>query len=165
MVHRYRAGGSRENKVDRTKYFSLILSAWLGGSIVLGWLLSFMVQPPDFITSLYSNFKGHVDNYELFCLVMVIAIFLIPFAFIFLLKYGLGLVSLKTGRGIFFLLAMVFLFGGLGAIGIEGGDRFTKAVRNFVYYFDWLGAVLVNFTGLFGFVFFITILLKNKRSY
>ncbi len=98
-------------------------------------------------------------------MVMVIAIFLIPFAFIFLLKYGLGLVSLKTGRGIFFLLAMVFLFGGLGAIGIEGGDRFTKAVRNFVYYFDWLGAVLVNFTGLFGFVFFITILLKNKRSY
>ena len=41
MVHRYRAGGSRENKVDRTKCFSLILSAWLGGEYCTGLVVVF----------------------------------------------------------------------------------------------------------------------------
>ena len=153
------------NRADRTKYFPLIMAGWLGGSIVLGWLLSFMARPPDLIVSLYSNFEGFVDKYELFCLIMIVAICLMPFGFVLILKYGLGVVSLGSGGWIFFLLSVVFLLIGLGAVGIDGGGKYTQAIRGVVYYLDWLGAVLISFTGLFAFVFFIAILLKNERSH
>lgn len=156
----------RPVKTEPNVWTWVIGSGWLVGSIFLGWLLSFITQPPDLIISLYSNFEPYVNNYNLFCLVMTAILFLMPFSFLLILKFGFDEVYFKPGGGwILALSSVLFLVMGFGMMGFEGGSKYTRAVRDLISSTEWLGAVLFSFISLLLFVCVIAVLMKNRRSY
>ena len=165
-VSKLKKQGSRPNKTESNSWLWIITAGWLVVSILLGWLLSFMVQPPDLITSLYSSsFESYVSNYKLFCLVMTVALVLMPFSFLFMLKFGFDIVSFESGGWLLVLMSVTFLLAGLGMVGIEGSNKYSRAIRSLIYSLDWLGAVLYCFVGLFFFIVLIAIVMNNRRSY
>ena len=157
---------NRINRVEAKIYLPIMAAAWLVLSILLGWLLCFIAQPFDLVTLLYSNYQEHIENYNLFCLIMIAALLLMPFALLFTLRNGFSVVLLRSGGGlIFFIIAAVGMLIGLGAISIDGKNKFSQLARGVVNYLDWLGAVAISFAGLFLFVSCIVVLLKNGRNH
>lgn len=72
--------GLRANKIEQTKYQTLIFLSWLGLSAFLGWLLLFIVQPLGLVKTMYSDFEGYVQSYDLLCMVMIVVFLLFPFS-------------------------------------------------------------------------------------
>lgn len=124
-----------------------------------------MVQPPSLILSMFSNFEPYVNDYKLFCLIMMTALFLMPFSFLLILKFGFDIVSFESGGWLLVLMSVTFLLAGLGMVGIEGSNKYSRAIRSLIYSLDWLGAVLYCFVGLFFFIVLIAIVMNNRRSY
>lgn len=156
---------NRANKVRTNKYMQLIMLGWLGVSVLLGWLLSFVVQPPYFIKYLYWRFENNISDYELFCLVMIVALLLMPLAFWLALRYGFNVVYFASGGWLFLLLSVVFFLWGLGQIDTGGDSRKLRLVRDIVNHLDWFGAVLWNFSGLYFFVILVAMVIKNKKNH
>ena len=154
------------NSVEVKIHLPAIAAAWFGSSVLLGWLLSFITQPFDLIKLLYSNYQGHIERYNIFCLVMIVALFLTPLIFLLSLKNGFSFVSLRSGGGLIFsIFAVLGILVGLGAVGFEGKNKFSQIARGIVHNLDWLGAALISFIGLYLFVSCIVVILKNGRNH
>lgn len=123
-----------------------------------------MIQPPSLTLSLFSNFEPYVNNYKLFCLIMMAALFLMPFSFLFILGFGFDIVYFESGGWLLVFMSVPFLLGGLGMTGFEGSNKYSQAVRALISSSEWLGAVLYSFTCLFFFVFCIACVMKNRRN-
>lgn len=164
-MDKFKKQSDRVNKTETNSWLWIITAGWLGGGILLGWLLSFMIQPPSLILSLFSNFEPYVNDYKLFCLIMMTALFLMPFSFLLILKFGFDIVSFESGGWLLVLMSVPFLIGGLGIIGFKGSNKYAQAVRAIISSSEWLGAVLYSFICLFFFMFCIACVMKNRRSH
>lgn len=163
-VSKLKKQGSRPNKTEPNIWLWIVAAGWLTGGVLLGWLLSFMIQPSSLIISLFSNFEPYLNNYKLFCLIMTAVLFLMPFSFLLILKFGFDVVYFESGGWLLVLMSVTFPLGGLGMIGFEGSNKYSRTVRAIISGSEWLGAVLYSFTCLLCFVFIIAVVIKNRRS-
>jgi len=136
---------------------------WFIASIILGPLLTkFNTPPPDFMLWLYSSYAPYINKYELFCLSMLSAFFLLPTVWFVLWRNTMVSDELDGKTSILriimeLLLAIVVLgavfslfvlvvaigFGGLGPVG-SGEYRGGDPRRAFIVILDWAGGVMVN---------------------
>jgi len=154
-------------KIHRKIY--IILGGWFFFVICFGWVLCCFVSPPDLFLDFYSNYRGYVKEYNLFCMSMMLAVFTSPMVFWLLfcvvpktaespsLKLKILLMTVAS--------LLVFLTTGIdGLEPIEQGGRKKDPRTLAILLFDWQGAVLLNLF-LFAFFIFIAILsLKPKEK-
>lgn len=154
------------NRVEASSYLPPIIMIWLFSSISLGWLSLFVTQPPQLISSTYSNYKTHIYNYDLFCASMMFALILMPIAYLLIWRRGFHSISLRKGGPLIFSL-MVIVGGvvGLGAITTAGNNKFSQIVISILNHLDWFGAVVISFFGLFLSASCSIVVLKNGRSH
>lgn len=157
---------NRINRVEAKVCLPVTAAVWLAASVVLGWIFHFIVRPPELVLLIYSNYQKHIENYNVFCLAMIVAILLMPFAFLLIWRSGFSVVMLRRGGGLVFsIMATVGILIGLGAITIDGGNKLSRILRGAFYYLDWLGAVVFSFAGLFLFVSCVAVILNNGRNH
>jgi len=134
---------------------------WFIASIILGALLSTLnTPPPDFLLSLYSSYAPYINKYELFCLSMLGAFFLLPTVWFVLWENTPAEIKSTEEKHsvlstIMLLLLTIFVviafasflvivlgmgFGGLLGVSGARGDIRTALVG----LFDWVGGIMVN---------------------
>lgn len=158
--------GEKPNQVKVTKCFPLIAIMWLLASVALGWCFDLWYKPPSILLSLYENYHPHINDYELFCGVMMFAFALAPLAFLFMLKFGFSVVLLRRGGGpLFLFLAFLGAWSGFGGITPDGGGKISSLVIGIVQGLDWIGGVLVLFwLGLYILVVGLAVFIKNNKE-
>ncbi|WP_165497005.1 hypothetical protein [Phytopseudomonas dryadis] len=154
------------NRVEASSYLPPIIMIWLFSSISLGWLSLFVSQPPQLILLTYSNYKAHVDSYDLFCASMMFVLVLMPIAYLLIWKRGFNNISLRKGGPLIFsLMVMVGGVVGLGVITISGNNKISQVVISVLEHLDWFGAVVISFFGLFLSAACSIVVFKNGRSH
>lgn len=149
--------------------FSVILFAWLLVSFVVGLMLSFFVESAFFFDALYSNYKSYIKNYKLFCCIMGVAVFLWPFASLYIWKIGFEHIVFPKGINIKLLILFLSVFSvaalaiGLGQISLEGRSKMTSFYIMTIHYLDWAGAVIISFTGLYLFTTCVVVGIKGVK--
>jgi len=134
--------------------------------------LSLFVYPPDAIWLMYYDYGYYVEEYDLFCLSMIMVFILMPLA-LFLSWTDIAR-SIKVhyapsvGRlfGLVFLTVMLMIIssGWLG-LDIYEDSLFYLAARILMFFLDWIGAIIYNMFFLY-FLFWISILTyKNFDKY
>ena len=151
------------NKIVASSALPIILSIWLLVSVLMGAVLSFIIDSTFFFDFLYSNYKGHINSYNLFCCIMGVALLLWPFASLFIWKNGFDNIVLRKGGSLVFsICAVVGLLVGLGQTNLEGNNKMTSLLRGAVHFSDWAGAALFAFSGLFVFTSCVVVIIKRK---
>jgi len=133
-------------------------------------MISTFTQPPDFILSLFSGYRGHIREYELFCMSMMLAICsTLPCRLILWHKsykkiiFSVRADAVKWKIIVFMiliipiLLEMILAFTGLGGGG-KGDLR-----KLIILLFGWRGGVLTNIFFLTFLIFIIMGFIKNVR--
>lgn len=157
---------NRLNRVEANSYLPPIIMTWLISSISLGWLSLFVTQPPQLILLTYSNYKAHIDNYDLLCASMMFSLILMPIAYLLTWKSGFNNIYLRKGGPLIFsLMAIVGGVVGLGTVTISGNNKFSQVAIYALNHFDWLGAVMISFFGLFLSASCSIVVFKNGRNH
>ena len=157
--------GSHVNLIKESPWLGRLFVIWLALSILLGWFSLFFTYPPQLGLQVYSNYKPHVENYNLLCASLMFSIVLTPVFYTLIWKYGFIKIRLKSMsmRIVFFLLALVFLLLGFGAFEIKGNQKLSHVLMLIVNHLDWFGALMISFFCLFAAVFLSISAIKSER--
>lgn len=132
-----------------TSSYGLIQAIWLGLSIILGGVFSFIFGDLIDAVSMYSTYEGYVDNLRLLKWVALVQLCIAPFAMAAVWMFGLKVVILNSSTRLA-LLAVMVAGGvvGFGGISLGGSNGFGVFVRALLQACDWFAGNIIIFLGL-----------------
>jgi|GEM_PF-6074634 len=154
---------AKKNTMIANRYFFFITLIWFFLSIFCGWIASMLFEPFDFMTYLYENYKPHIDNYNMLCMSIFIAIILKPFAIFFYIKHGFKSLYIKRGK---FFISVLGAFSGYAVTDIspmEVSGKYARRLQIILIIFDWIGAFFIVFMGLYLIAFSIIIAINSDE--
>jgi len=161
------SGKAKNNKIVVSFWFFPITVFWFLLSAFLGWLSSlFFLGRAWFLYFIYGGYQPYVIKYDLFCLSAFYAFVLLPCAVFFYWEKGFLEIHIKNK----WLIPSIML--GVGGMAVftppdpQGPGKYVLLVRIILAEFDWLGALFINFVGLYLVALAIVLVfsIKNVRG-
>jgi len=151
-----------------SKSITVVFWGWFALTICSGWILDCFISPPEFFINIYSSYIGHIKEYNLFCMSMLVAVLTFPMAF-FLLFHALLKIVKKTPLRVKVLLIMMASVMVVYTTGIDGVGSIDRGGRTdprvlVTQLFDWQGAVLLSLFFFAFFIYAVIVSLKPKRN-
>jgi len=141
---------TERNKMTISKWFIPITLSWFSLSALLGWLCSFFIKPFDFLSYIYSYYCSLIVQCDSFCLAMFFSFTLAPIAAFFYLTKGFRVLYFKKWKtAVSLSMALLGMYAAMGLLTLENSGKKAMLARDLLKIFDWLGAFLICFTGLY----------------
>jgi len=149
-----------------------IFIIWLLLSCLCGWILNFFIYPPDAVWLMYYDYGFYIEEYDLFCLSMIMVFILMPFALFLSWKNIARNTKVIYAPSVSRLICLIMLipifailFSGLLGLDFYEGSVFYLFARILIFFLDWIGGVIYNTFGLYLIFMFIVLVYKNHDKY
>jgi len=141
---------TKKNKMAASRWFLPITLGWFVLSVFFGWLSSLVFKPFGVLYIIYANYQSYVIKYDLFCLSVLCSFVLLPCAVFFYWEKGFCEIDINKNKWLAF--SIVLALGVCAAFmppTLQSSGKYTNLVRVILAEFDWLGAFLIGFIGLY----------------
>jgi len=145
-----------------------IVPSWFLLSILMGHIIPIPQLLLDLVKNIFISYIFYIDNYDMFCQVIVFIILFSPIVLFLLLWNGYTRIYHSLKVKLLILICAIISISELipgELLDNSRENRIYYIARDMMFYLDWFGGVLLNFFFLYTAIFCLTITFSKNKGF